>query len=312
MKDLKEQKGGESRVSQENRFIGNFEAEEKDMGWKKFKISKFGLIGLMVVIACIFFLPLAWTVISSLKSEGQIISYPPQWIPKQITAENFILVFQKFPFINWSFNSICLAVISTFLILAVDSLAAYAFGRLEFKGKKFLFGLVVSMLLFPIQAYVVPLFMVFSTLHLLNTFVAIILPSTAQVTGVFLLTAFFKSIPKELEEAAFIDGCTDFRIFFALMLPLSKPALSSVAILSFISNWNNFLWPLIAIRSDILKPLPVGVAQFMGAAGGVSGSAPQYGISLAAAVMAIIPTLLVFLFLQRYFVQGVIASGLKG
>jgi multiple sugar transport system permease protein len=312
LSDFKDQKGEEFRINRGNSFSDKSVVKERNSGRRKLKVINFWFIVLIVVIACIFFLPLAWTVISSLKPEGQIVSFPPQWIPKQVTSENFTLVFQKFPFMNWIFNSIFLAVVSTFLILAIDSLAAYAFGRLEFKGKKLLFGTVVSMLLFPIQAYVVPLFMVFSTLHLLNTFVAIILPSMAQVTGVFLLTAFFKSVPKELEEAAFIDGCSDFWIFYKIMLPLSKPALSSVAILSFISSWNNFLWPLIAIRSDILKPLPVGVAQFMGAAGGVSGSAPQYGISLAAAVMAIIPTLLVFLILQRYFVEGVIASGIKG
>ncbi len=267
---------------------------------------------LMFIIAVCFLLPMAWTIISSLKPEGQIISYPPQWIPQQITLANFMTVLQNFPFLHWVFNSAFLAVISTILVLILDSLAAYAFGRLEFKGKKILFGIIVSMLLFPIQAYIVPLYLLFSELHLLNTYMAIILPSTAQVTGIFLLTAFFKSIPKELEEAAYIDGCNDFRIFYSIMLPLSKPALASVTIITFISSWNNFLWPLIAIRSDSLKPLPVGVAQFMGSTGGVSGSAPQYGISLAAAVMAVIPTAIVFLALQKYFVQGIVSSGIKG
>ncbi len=276
------------------------------------KNIKWGLYLLLFGVTLIFLFPTAWTIISSLKPEGQIISYPPQWIPSQITLANFIDVLQKFPFIHWVLNSVFLAITSTLLVLLLDSMAAYAFGRLEFRGKKFLFALVVSMLLFPIQAYIVPLYVLFSALHLLNTYTSIILPTLAQVTGVFLLTAFFKNIPKELEEAALIDGCSHFKIFRAIMLPLSKPALSSVAIITFISSWNNFLWPLVAIRSDNLKPLPVGVAQFMGASGGASGSAPQYGISLAAAVMAVIPTAIVFLALQKYFVQGIVSSGIKG
>ncbi|TCL64251.1 carbohydrate ABC transporter membrane protein 2 (CUT1 family) [Hydrogenispora ethanolica] len=279
------------------------------MKTKRINILPYLLMGL---VALIFLFPMAWTIISALKPEGQIVSYPPQWIPQTPTLENFTLVLQKFPFMQWVWNSVFLAIVSTVLVLVLDSMAAYAFGRLEFRGKKILFGLIVSMLLVPIQAYVVPLYMLFSTLGMLNSYTALILPVCANVTGVFLLTCFFRSIPNELQEAAMIDGCNDFTIFYRVMIPLSKPALSSVAIITFISSWNSFLWPLIAIRSDHLKPLPVGVAQFMGAAGGVSGSAPQYGISLSAACMAVLPTLIVFLILQRFFVQGIVSSGIKG
>ncbi len=178
------------------------------------------------------------------------------------------------------------------------------------EAKKILFTLVVSMLLIPIQAYIVPLFLLVSKLGILNTYSSIILVAGANVTSVFILTSFFKSIPNELEEAARIDGCQDFGIFARIMLPLCKPAISTVTILMFITNWNNFLWPLIAIRENSLKPLTVGIAQFMGGAN--STAQFQYGTSLAGACMAIIPSVIVFLSLQRYFVEGISNTGIKG
>jgi ABC-type glycerol-3-phosphate transport system permease component len=196
------------------------------------------------------------------------------------------------------------------LILAFSSLAAYAFGRFEFKFKKIIYTIVIAMLLIPIQAYVVPLFLITLKLKLLNTYASIILASTANVTSIFILTSFFKSLPKELEEAARLDGCGEFGIFLRVMLPLSKPALSTVTILTFISSWNNFLWPMITLSTNSLKTLPVGIAQFMGFAG--TSAVFHYGTALAAACMAVIPTTIVFLLLQRYFVEGIASTGIKG
>ncbi len=273
-------------------------------------VKKVSTYVLMILTAVIFLFPLLWSLISSLKPENDIVSYPPRWIPKVVTLENYTVVLEKYPYLHWGLNSIIVAVSSTLFILVLSSLAAYAFGRLEFKGKKIIFAGIVSMLLIPIQAYIVPLFLLTSALGLLNTYASLILVSGANVTSVFILTSFFKGIPNELEEAARIDGCKDFGIFIRIMLPLSKAALSTVAILTFIANWNNFLWPLIAIRQDFLKPLPVGIAQFMGSAG--SNAQFQYGTALAGACMAIIPSLIVFLSLQRYFVEGIANTGIKG
>jgi multiple sugar transport system permease protein len=273
-------------------------------------IKKLPVYLIMAVTSVIFLFPLLWSLISSLKPEAQIVSYPPKWIPDEWTLSNYATVLQKYPYLSWMWNSIYITVASTVLVLVLTTLAAYAFGRLHFRGKKIIFTLVVSMLLIPIQAYIVPLFLLVSKLGLLNTFSAIILVAGANVTSVFILTSFFKSIPKELEEAARIDGCQDFGIFAKVMLPLSKPAISTVTILMFITNWNNFLWPLIAIRENSLKPLAVGIAQFMGGAN--STAQFQYGTSLAGACMAIIPSVIVFLSLQRYFVEGIANTGIKG
>lgn len=259
-----------------------------------------------------FSIPLLWTLSSSLKSEKDILQYPPQWIPDTITFENFLTVLDRFPFFHWMLNSLIVALVSTIFVLIFDSLAAYALARLDFKGKGFLFVLIVSMLLIPMQIDIIPLFLFFSHLKLTDTYWALILPTTANVTGVYLLRQFFASIPKEIEEAARIDGCNDFRIWFQIILPLSKPVLSAVAIITFISSWNNFLWPLIATNTDNSKTLPVGMAQFMGAHAGASGSAPEYGITLAASVMAILPTLIVFFILQKHFVKAITSSGVKG
>lgn len=273
-------------------------------------IKKISAYVLMILTTIVFLFPLAWSIICSLKTENKIVSYPPKWIPDHITFENYKLVLDKYPYMQWMFNSIFLTVTSTIFVLIIASMAAYAFARLEFRGKKIIFTLIISMLLIPIQAYIVPLFILVSKLNLLNTYAAIILVAGANVTSVFILTSFFKTIPKEIEEAARIDGCKDFRIFATIMLPLSKSALSTVAILTFIANWNNFLWPMISIRSNYLKPLTVGIAQFMG--GASSNASFLYGLSLAGACMAIIPSMIVFLLLQRFFVEGIASSGIKG
>lgn len=263
----------------------------------------------MAFMGVLFLFPLLWSVVSSLKPEAEIMNYPPKWIA-DFTLINYKSVLAQYPYTGWMMNSLIITILSTLFVLVLTTPAAYAFGRLNFKGKKVIFTLIVSMLLIPIQAYIVPLFLLVSKLKLLNTFAALILVAGANVISVYILTSFFKGIPNELEEAARIDGCKDFGIFWKIMLPLTKPAVSTVTILMFISNWNNFLWPMIAIRANALKPLTVGIAQFMGGAN--STAQFQYGTSLAAACMAIIPSVIVFLSLQRYFVEGITNSGIKG
>ncbi len=276
----------------------------------RYMVSRTLMYVVLLLLAIIFVFPVAWAFVSSLKPEAQIVSYPPVWIPKTPTLSNYQTVLTKYPFMQWMLSSVVVSVLSTAFVLILTSLAAYAFGRLEFKGKNVLFSIVISMLLIPNQVSVVPLFLLTGSLKLLNTWAAIILVAGANVTGVFILTSFFKTIPLELEEAAIIDGASVWTIFFRIILPLSTSALSSVTILTFISNWNNFLWPLVVIRDDVLKTLPVGIAQFMGGAG--SNAQFQYGPSLAAACMAIVPSVVMFLIFQKNFVEGIASTGIKG
>ncbi len=266
----------------------------------------------MIACTIIAFAPILWMTVSAFKPEGEILSYPPQWIPTHPTWSNFGYVLKKFNFLRWTFNSVTAAVMATVIVIFIDSLAAFAFAKMRFRGNAVLYAVVLSMLMVPIQVTIVPLYLMFSNVELLNTISALILPTTGNVTGVFILTNFFRSVPKDLIDAAIVDGAGSFRIWWSIMLPLARPSISAVAIITFMSNWTNFLWPLISVSSDASRTLPVGVAQFFGGQSGVSGSAPQYGPAMAAALMATIPAIAIFLFLQRYFVKGIMTSGIKG
>ena len=256
--------------------------------------------------------PLLWMTSTAFKPESQVISYPPQWIPQSPTLANFRYILKNFAFGRWWFNSIFAAVVSTALVIVLDSLAAYAFARLNFRGSRALYALILSMLMVPMQVTIIPLYLLFSSMHLVDTLAAVLLPTTGNVTGIFLLRQFFRNIPLELEDAARIDGASHLQIWWRIMLPLSRPALVSVAIITFISSWNNFLWPLVISYSDASRTLPVGIGQFFGGASGVSGSAPTFGPVMAAALLATLPAIFVFLILQSYFVRGITTSGLKG
>jgi ABC-type glycerol-3-phosphate transport system permease component len=269
------------------------------------------LFYVVVILACLFFvLPVVWTVISSLKPEADIQSYPPSWIPAQVTLSNYRTVLEKFPYFTWMANSLIVAVVGTLGILVASTMAAYALARFHFRGRRVLYQSIIIMLLVPMQAYVIPLYLMAGKMDLLNTLQGLILPSVANVTSIFILHAFFRELPMELEEAARIDGAGEFRIFWQIMLPLSGPALSTVTILTFIANWNAFLWPMIAVRQDIMKTLPVAISQYWGAVN--QNASFQYGTALAACCMAVLPTLVVYFALQRYFVAGIASSGIKG
>ncbi|MEJ2559851.1 MAG: carbohydrate ABC transporter permease [Anaerolineae bacterium] len=272
-----------------------------------------GILYLFLIVATVLSAaPLAWMISTAFKPESEVFSYPPRWLPHAPTLINFHHVLERFAFGRWWLNSIVAALASTLLVLIFDSLAAYAFARMRFRGSGLIYGLVLSMLMVPIQVTIIPLYLFFAQIGLLDTLPSIFLPTVANVTGIFILRQFFRTIPTDLEDAARIDGAGPLQFWWSILLPLSRPALSSVAIITFISSWNNFLWPLVASNSDRSRTLPVGIAQFFGAGTGVSGSAPQFGISMAAALLATLPAVVFFLILQPYFVRAITSSGLKG
>ena len=274
------------------------------------KIKKVLLYLCMAGALFVFLFPIAWAVICSFKSEMEIIRWPPTWLPEHFTLENYQYMLENYPFLKWTFNSIVTSVCSTLLILVSASMAAYAFARLEFTGKRIIYILIVGMLLLPIQSYIIPLYLWVNKMGIRDTLASLVLVPAANVTSVFILTNFYKTIPKELEDAARIDGCTHFGIYWRIVLPLSKASMSSVAIISFITSWNSFLWPMLSLRTDKWKPLSVGVGTYVGSF--LNSNGFQYGPSLAAACMAIVPTVLVYLLLQKNFIQGISNTGLKG
>ncbi|MBK9121649.1 MAG: carbohydrate ABC transporter permease [Chloroflexi bacterium] len=267
---------------------------------------------ILVVIVVLALGPVVWMVATSLKPESEIITTEIRWLPQNGTFEHFGAIFEAHPMTQWLFNSLFTATAATILVLVLDSLAGYAFARLRFRGRGILFLIVLSMLFVPIQITIIPLFILFSRLGLTDTYWALILPVGANVTGVFLMRQFFLSIPAELEEAARVDGASTLRILISIVLPLARPALTAVAIITFLSTWNSFLWPLIVTRSDSVRTLPVGIAQFLSLRPGLVQGQMSIGQSMAGAVVAALPPIVVFVVLQRYFIEGISRTGLKG
>ena len=267
---------------------------------------------LLAVVVVLSLGPIVWMVSTSLKPEVQILTTDIRWIPETPTLENFQLVLERHNMLRWTVNSLVVAVAATTLVLLLDSLAGYALARMEFMGRNVLFIIILSMLFVPLQITVVPLFLIFSRLGLTDTYVALILPVGANVTGVFLMRQFFLSIPGELEDAARVDGANDLQIWARIVMPLARPALLAVTIITFLSTWNSFFWPLIVTRSDAARTLPVGIAQFMSLRPGMAQAAQMFGTSMAGAVIAAIPPIIVFFLLQRRFIEGNSMSGMKG
>ncbi|MBF6612423.1 MAG: carbohydrate ABC transporter permease [Chloroflexi bacterium] len=263
---------------------------------------------LMVLIAALVVLPLLWMLSTSLKPKSQWFTQDIEWIPRTFTLDNYQRLFSNpaTPIGNWFFNSVFIALVSTAAVLAIDSLAAYAYARMEFPGRKLLFGLMLLTLFLPGMMFLVPNFLTIASLHLLNNWAGVVLPGLAGVFGVFFLRQFFEGIPRELEEAASIDGANRFQIFYMVVLPLAKPALATLGILTFLGSWNDFLWPLLVLRDPKLQTLPPGLRTLQGA------YSSEYGLMLAGAVIVAVPVLLIYIALQRYIVQSVAATGLKG
>jgi len=267
---------------------------------------------LLLVVMALSLGPIVWMMSTSFKPEGDIVTINIQWIPKTFTLENYRNVLVQYDMLRWTVNSLIVAIAATVLALLVSSLSGYALARMEFCGRNSIFLLIISMLFIPMQITVVPLFLLFSGFNLVDNYLALILPIGANVTPVFLMRQFFLNIPGELEDAARVDGANDWRIWAWIVMPLARPALTAVAIIVFLSTWNSFFWPLIVTQTDASRTLPVGLAQFMSLRPGMSMSAQAYGKSMAGAVLASIPPILVFFMLQRYFIEGISKTGLKG
>lgn len=270
-------------------------------------------IGTMVLVyallaATVFcmLVPYLWMLSSSLKLNKDVFSFPMQWIPANPRWENFVDIWTKIPLGRFIYNTAKLSVIVTILQLLTSSFAAYAFSKLTFKGKNILFLGYIATIAIPWQAYMVPQFIMMRYLGLNNTHMAIILLQAFSAFGVFLMRQFYQGVPDELCEAARIDGLSEYGIWARIMLPLSKPALSTLTIFTFVSTWNDFLGPMIYLTKTDLKTIQIGLRMF------ISQYSAEYGLIMAASVVSIIPVVIVFLALQKYFVQGVAASGIKG
>jgi multiple sugar transport system permease protein len=250
--------------------------------------------------------PFFWMVSTSLKSGGGIFAYPPQWIPQEPTLEWYRRLGKEVNFFLHFKNSLIVSVSVTGLSLFLNSLAGYAFAKHRFRGRDSLFKLLLATLMVPAQVTMIPVFLLLKNLGFLNTYTGLIVPVSASVFGIFLIRQFIMSLPDDLIEAARIDGCSEFRIYWSVVLPLCKPVLATLGIFTFMGSWNDFLWPLVVMLKETGYTLPVALAN-------LNGQHPtSFGLLMAAAVVVVAPVLVVFLVAQKYVIQGMAHSGLKG
>ncbi len=259
------------------------------------------------IIAVLMLFPLIWLVSTAFKSPSEnIFQFPPQFIPRQPTFQNFIKVWQTNPFGRYLFNSSFVALLTVSLNLLFCSLAAYPLARLNFKGRDGIFTAIIATIMIPFQIVMIPLYVLTVQLELRNSYLGIIFPSIASAFGIFLLRQAFQSVPKELEEAARIDGCSELGIWWNVMIPAAKPALITLAIFVFIGSWSDFLWPLLVLDQPDFYTMPLGVATLAGT------FSLDWRLIAAGSVISIAPVLLLFLILQRYIVPTDAGSGVKG
>ena len=265
------------------------------------------LYGLLTIGAVIALLPFAWVLFGAFKTQAEIMSAPGAWLPRSFAnLDNFVTLFSERRFGRYMINSLIVSAATVITNVLFATMAGYALAKLEFPGQKMVFGCVLAAMMVPYIALFVPQFFIVVQMGLVNTLTAVVLPMAVMPIGVFIMRQFANSVPDELLEAARLDGAGEFAIFFKIFLPLVGPAIATVAIITFLNSWNYFLWPLIVAQNQDTYTLPVGLAVASQAA-----KTTDYGLLLAGAIVVLLPVLILFLFLQKYFVQGIAGTGIK-
>ncbi|WP_284139123.1 MULTISPECIES: carbohydrate ABC transporter permease [unclassified Virgibacillus] len=274
----------------------------------KLKQEKFDITANVIVLffAILSLFPLYWLVTSSFKNSAAVVKMPPDWFPKTFNFQNYIDVFSNQPALKWAMNSVIVSLVATVALIIVSSLAAYAFSKLQFKGKNVIFIIFISSLMVPKEVMIVPLYRIVDQLGMVNSLHGMIWPNVATAFGVFLLKGFFDSIPDSLRESAKMDGASEFRTFFKIMLPIVKPGIGALFILYFVQVWNDYVWQLVIGQEEGVKTLMVGTATLM------QDLNPNFAYKMAGATVAAIPMLVIFLFFQRYFTRGISIGAEKG
>jgi len=258
------------------------------------------IAGLIVTL-----LPFIWMLSTSFKTKGGIFTFPPEWIPKEPTFGNYQELFKGVNFLRCFWNSLIVALSITGLSLFLNSLAGYAFAKYRFRWRGWLFTLILATMMIPGQMTMMPVFLLLKSLGLLNSYMGLIIPAATSAFGIFLMCQFISTIPDDLIESARMDGCSEFRIYWQVILPLCKPVLAALGIFTFMGSWNDFLWPLIVMIKESMYTLPVALANLN------SQYATEYGLLMAGAVVVVVPILIVFFLAQKYVIEGIATSGLK-
>ncbi len=261
---------------------------------------------LLSLVALLFLVPIIWMVLSALKPSAEVFTVPPKLFGSEVLFSNFAEAWNYLPFGRFILNTLFVAGVGTLITLVASTTAGYAFARLNFKFQGGLFILYLSTLIVPQEVIVIPMFLVMQRLHWVNTYQALILPWAFTAFGTFLLRQFFITIPRELEESAKIDGCGHVRILRSIIIPIAAPAIAVLAVFTFISYWNSFLWPLIIVNDTSKMTVPLGLDLFLGQQG------QRWELLMAAATISMVPTVILVLALQKYLVKGIALSGLGG
>ena len=278
------------------------EEEEREAG--RFPFSPWHLV--LIPIAVVMLIPMVWMLVTSLETLNETRHFPPVLLPHALVPGNYTQVLQQAPFARWFVNTMIVTVATVAGNLLFCSLAGYAFARIKFFGREVVFVLLLATLMIPFQVVMIPTFIIVKDLGLINTLNALIVPNLANAFGVFLLRQFFRTLPVELEEAARIDGASRLSVLFKIVLPLSGPVLATLAVITFLWTWNDFLWPLITIYTPNNMTLQLGLTEFQGT------HQTATNLLMAANVMSMLPVLLLFFLAQKYFIRGIATSGLKG
>lgn len=269
------------------------------------KINRMILLVLSVLVSIVFLFPIVWIVLSSFKGGNEIFAWPPTLFPKHFSLENYKDAFEKGNFILYFKNSAIVTICSTALAAVINFMAGYAFAKYDFKGSNVIFLIFISTIMLPLEVLMIPIFQTVKAFGLYNTLAGIIIPPAATPTGVFLVRQFFLSVPDELMEASRIDGASEFQIMKNVMLPIAKPIISVLVIFNFMWRWNDYMWPLIVLRSSKLYTVQLALKSFSG-----EFSVDWNGL-LAMSVITMVPVLVIFLIFQKQFIQGIATSGLK-
>ena len=269
-------------------------------------IGKIALYAVLIFVGIFTLIPFVWMISSSLKLDREVFIYPIRWIPETFHWENYSLIWQKVPLLTYFKNTAIIAIAVTFLQTLTSSFAAYAFAKLRFKGRDLLFMAYIATIAVPWQAYMLPQFIMMRSMGLYDTLAAMMVLQAFSAFGVFLMRQFYQSVPTDLCEAARIDGLSEYGIWARIMLPLSKAAVATLVIFTFVGTWNDYMGPMIYLTRDVNKTVQVGLRRF------IQENSSDYHLIMAASLCSLLPVSIVFLCLQKYFIEGIATSGLKG
>ena len=274
---------------------------------KTYKFSSFRILQftLLLLGAMAMILPFWWMLLSSFKSPSELMQNPPTWIPKSFSLANYKSVLDAMPFWHFLSNSVFIGILNTIVGVLTSSLVGYVLAKYKFWGRKFVFLVILSTMIIPYQVLMIPLFTIMMKIGWVDSYYVLTVPYFFNIFGIFLMRQFMMDVPDELIEAAKLDGCSHFRIFFNIVLPVVRPALATLCIILFMENWDSFLWPLISINSQEYMTLPVGLNSFLNEHFG------RYDQLVTASVMSVLPMIIVFIIAQKSFIEGISLTGSK-